>query len=41
MPKHEALWLTDLFKEGIGWVIVARFKAGGERVEAGAFLVDT
>lgn len=41
MPKYEALWLTDLVKEGIGWVIVARLKAGGQRVEAGTFLVDT
>ena len=39
-PKHEALWPTDLFKEGIGWVIIARFKAAGQRVEAGVFLVD-
>ena len=39
-PKHEALWPTDLFKEGIGWVVIARFKAAGQRVEAGVFLVD-
>ncbi len=39
-PKHEALWPTNLFEEGIGWVIVARFKAAGQRVEAGVFLVD-
>jgi hypothetical protein len=39
-PKHEALWPTDLFEQGIGWVIIARFKAAGQRVEAGVFLVD-
>jgi hypothetical protein len=43
-PRHEALWPTDLFEQGIGrglgWVIVARFKSGGRRVEAGVFLVD-
>jgi hypothetical protein len=40
MTKHEALWPKDLFEHGIGWVIVARFKSAGERVEAGIFLVD-
>jgi hypothetical protein len=39
-PKHEALWPTDLFEQGIGWVIIARFKAAGQRVEASVFLVD-
>jgi hypothetical protein len=39
-PTHEALWPKDLFEQGIGWVIVARFKSGGTRVEAGIFLVD-
>jgi hypothetical protein len=39
-PKHEALWPTDLFEQGVGWIIVARFKSGGQRVEAGIFLVD-
>jgi hypothetical protein len=39
-PKHEALWPADLFEKGIGWVIVARFKSAGQRVEAGVFLVD-
>jgi hypothetical protein len=39
-PKHEAFWPTDLFDQGIGWVIVARFRSGGTRVEAGIFLVD-
>ena len=39
-PTHEALWPADLFTQGIGWVIVARFKAAGQRVEAGIFLVD-
>ena len=37
---HEALWPEDLFLNGIGWVIVARFKSAGQRVEAGIFLVD-
>ena len=37
---YEALWPKDLFTAGIGWVIVARFKSGGRRVEAGIFLVD-
>ena len=39
-PKHEALWPADLFTQGIGWVIIARFKSGGKRVEAGVFLID-
>jgi len=39
-PSHEAFWPSDLFTQGIGWVIVARFKSGGRRVEAGVFLVD-
>jgi hypothetical protein len=39
-PTHEAFWPTDLFEQGIGWVIIARFKSGGQRVEAGVFLVD-
>ena len=39
-PKHEALWPADLSAQGIGWVILARFKSGGERVEAGVFLID-
>lgn len=39
-PTHEALWLEDLFQIGIGWVIIARFKSAGQRVEAGIFLVD-
>ena len=39
-PKHEALWPADLFTQGIGWVIIARFKSGGARVEAGIFLID-
>jgi len=38
--KHEAIWPKDLFEVGIGWVIVARFKAAGQRVEVGIFLVD-
>jgi hypothetical protein len=40
-PRHEALWAKDLFEKGIGWIIVARFKSAGRRVEAGVFLVDT
>jgi hypothetical protein len=40
MKTHEALWPKDLFEQGIGWVIVARFKQAGQRVEAGIFLVD-
>ena len=39
-PKHEALWPSDLFAQGLGWVIVARFKSDGARVEAGIFLID-
>ena len=37
---HEAFWPTDLFSQGLGWVIIARFKAKGQRVQAGVFLVD-
>ena len=37
---HEAFWPEDLFTQGIGWVIIARFKSGGKRVEAGIFLID-
>lgn len=40
MTTHEALWPKDLFEKGIGWVIVARFKSAGQRVEAGIFLLD-
>lgn len=39
-PTHEALWPSDLFTQGLGWVIVARFKSVGRRVETGVFLVD-
>lgn len=39
-PTHEALWPSDLFTQGIGGVIVARFKSGGRRMETGVFLVD-
>jgi len=39
-PSHEAIWSRDLFTDGIGWVVIARFKSRGERVEAGIFLVD-
>jgi hypothetical protein len=37
---HEALWPKDLFDQGIGWVIIARFRAKGQRVQVGVFLVD-
>jgi hypothetical protein len=40
MTTHEALWPKDLFEKGIGWMIVARFKSAGERVQASVFLVD-
>jgi hypothetical protein len=36
----DALWPSDLFTQGIGWVLLARFKPDGRRVEAGVFLVD-
>jgi hypothetical protein len=36
-PLHEALWPTDLFTQGIGWVITARFKSNEVRVQAGIF----
>lgn len=39
-PTHEALGPPDLFAQGIGWVIVARFRSGGARVQAGVFLID-
>lgn len=39
-PSHEALWPSRLFTDGIGWVVIARFKSRGERVEVGVFLVD-
>src|SRR5260221_2859732 len=37
---QEAFWPSDLFSQGIGWVIVARFKAKRQRVQVGVFLVD-
>lgn len=39
-PRHEAMWPRDLFAAGVGWVLLARFKSGGQRVEVGIFLVD-
>ena len=36
----EAFWPKDLFEKGIGWVIIARFKAGGGKVVAEIFLID-
>ena len=37
---HEAIRPSSLFTDGIGWVVIARFKSRGERVEVGVFLVD-
>ena len=37
---QEAFWPTDLFSQGLGWVIIARFKAQGQRVQAGVLLAD-
>ncbi len=37
--QTEAWCSTDLFKNGFGQVVVARFKLGGE-AEVGVFLVD-
>ncbi len=39
-PSHEALWPTDLFTRGVGWVILTRSKSAGRRVETGVFLID-
>jgi len=39
-PSHEALWPRDLFRQGLGWVIIARFKGKGRRVQVGVFLLD-
>jgi hypothetical protein len=39
-PTHEALWPANLFTQGIGWVIIARFKSAAARVQAGVFLID-
>lgn len=39
-PTHEALWPANLFNQGIGWVIIARFKSAAARVQAGVFLID-
>jgi len=36
----EAFWPTDLFDKGLGWVIIARIKAGGRKVVVGIFLID-
>ena len=38
--RYEALWPAHLFDDGVGWIIVARFKPGGRRVPVGVFLVD-
>jgi hypothetical protein len=37
---HEAFWPEDIFGQGIGWIVLARFKSRGQRVLAGVFLVD-
>ena len=37
---YEAFWPSDLFTQGIGWVILTRFKSAGRRAEAGVFLID-
>jgi len=37
---YEALWPADLFSKGIGWVVIARFRSAGRRVEAAVFLLD-
>jgi len=37
---HEAFWPADLFSQGLGWVLIARFRAKGQRVQVGVFLVD-
>ncbi|MHB8522691.1 MAG: hypothetical protein ACYDH9_18290 [Limisphaerales bacterium] len=37
---HEAYYAKDIFESGIGWVILARFKSGGQRIETGVFCVD-
>lgn len=36
----EAFWPKDLFEKGIGWVIIARIKAGGRKAVVEIFLVD-
>jgi hypothetical protein len=38
--NHEAFWPTDLFEKGIGWVVAARSRSGGRRIETGVFLLD-
>jgi hypothetical protein len=37
---HETIWPSDIFQQGISWVIIACFKAKGQRVQVGVFLVD-
>jgi hypothetical protein len=37
---HVAYYPKELFERGLGQVVVARFKGGGQRVEAGVFLID-
>ncbi len=41
LPSHEAYYASDIFEKGIGWVVVARFKSGGQRAEVGVFCIDT
>lgn len=38
--SHEAYWPKDLFEKGIGWIVVARFRSGSQRIETGVFLLD-
>jgi len=37
---YEAIWPSDLFTQGVGWVIFTRFKSAGRRAETGVFLID-
>jgi len=37
---QEAIWPAELFRQGIGWIIMARFKSPSRRVQVGVFLVD-
>lgn len=40
LPTHEAYYASNLFEHGIGWVVAARFKSGGQRAEVGVFCVN-
>ncbi len=39
-PTHEAFWPSDIFTQGLGWVILTRLKSNGARAQAGVFLID-